>query len=213
MANIIISTEIDGEYVDVGDLLFTAGRHDSHTARFTYDTGFIRRGWPIDPALRLDHAPHDLPGLPLAVEDAAPDSWGQMLLQRGERHAAEDQRRDSRKLTPDLFLLAASDATRQGALRFRADQNGPFLAQDARIPKTLELFDLLAAADAAAADRAGSDWAPIEQLLDAGSSALGGARPKAAVLDESGALWLAKFPQGRREQQRAGVGDDRARHR
>ena len=193
MAHIIISTTIDGEYVDVGDLLFTPGRHDSHVARFTYDADFIRRGWPIDPSLRLDDAAHDLRGLPLAVEDASPDSWGQMLLQRAERHAAEAEGRGSRKLTPDAFLLAASDATRQGALRFRREQDGPFLGEDGHIPKTLTLEALLAAADEAA-DPNSPDWKAFERLLEAGSSALGGARPKAAVLDD-GHLWLAKFPQ------------------
>jgi serine/threonine-protein kinase HipA len=192
--HIIVSTEIDGEYVDVGDLLFTPGRHDSHIARFTYDADFIRRGWPIDPALRLDDAAHDLRGLPLAVEDAAPDSWGQMLLQRAERHAAQIEDRGSVTLTPDRFLLAASDATRQGALRFRQDQDGPFLGEDGHIPRTLDIEELLAAAEEAADPRS-PDWKAFERLLEAGSSALGGARPKAAVLDEHGHLWLAKFPQ------------------
>lgn len=194
MAHIIVSTEIGGEYVDVGDLLFTAGRHDSHVARFTYDADFIRRGWRIDPELQLDDAAHDLRGLPLAVEDAAPDSWGQMLLQRAERHAAEAEGRGSRKLTPDAFLLAASDATRQGALRFRSRQDGPFLGEGGHIPKTLRIEALLAAADDAA-DPHSPDWKSFERLLEAGSSALGGARPKAAVLDGAGHLWLAKFPQ------------------
>lgn len=194
MPNILVSTQIDGEHVEVGDLLFAPGRHDSHTARFTYDAEFIRRGWPIDPALRLDDAAHDLRGLPLAIEDASPDSWGQMLLQRAERHAAGDAGRGSRQLTPDQFLLAASDATRQGALRFRLEQDGPFLAEDGHIPKTLELATLLAAADETAGDPGSQEWEAFERLLEAGSSALGGARPKAAVVDEDGGLWLAKFP-------------------
>lgn len=195
MPNIIVSTEIAGERVEVGDLFFTPGRHDSHVARFTYDPEFIRRGWPIDPALRLDAAAHDLPGLPLAVEDASPDSWGQMLLQRAERHTAASEGRGARQLTPDRFLLAASDATRQGALRFQSEQDGPFLGEDGHIPKTLELATLLAAADEAVAVPGSADWAAFEALLDAGSSALGGARPKAAILDDHGRLWLAKFPQ------------------
>jgi serine/threonine-protein kinase HipA len=192
--NLIVSTEIDGEYVDVGDLLFNPGRHDSHVARFTYDTDFIRRGWPIDPAIGLDDAAHDLRGLPLAIEDAAPDSWGQMLLQRAERHAAGVEGRGATQLTPDRYLLAASDATRQGALRFRSEQDGPFLGEDGTVPKTLEIATLLSAADEAAADSSSPDWRAVEQLLEAGASALGGARPKAAVLDEMGLLWLAKFP-------------------
>ena len=195
MPNIIVSAEIDGEQVDVGDLFFTPGRYDTHPARFTYDAEFIRRGWPIDPALQLDAAAHQMSGMPLAIDDAAPDAWGQMLLQRAERHAALSDERDSRRLTPDQFLLAASDATRQGALRFRTEQGGPFLGADGTVPKTLELNSLLAAADETSNDPTADDWHAFKQLLDAGSGALGGARPKAAVFDEDGHLWLAKFPQ------------------
>lgn len=195
MPNIIVSTEIAGEHVEVGDLFFRPGRHDSHVARFTYDAEFLRRGWPIDPALRLDAAAHDLPGLPLAVEDAAPDSWGQMILQRAERHAATAESRGARTLTPERFLLAASDATRQGALRFRTEQDGPFLGEEGHVPTTLELATLLAAADEAAALPGAGAWSAFKALLDAGSSALGGARPKAALVDDDNHLWLAKFPQ------------------
>lgn len=194
MPHIIVSTEIDGDYVDVGDLFFTPGRHDSHVARFNYDRDFIRRGWPIDPELPLDTGAHNLRGLPLAFEDASPDSWGKLLLQRGERHAAAAEGRGSQQLTPDRFLLAASDATRQGALRFRTEQDGPFLGDNATIPEIFQLERLLAAADDAASDPNSIHWQAFQQLLEAGSSALGGARPKAAVFDESGQLWMAKFP-------------------
>lgn len=195
MPNIIVSTEIDGETINVGDLFFVPGRHDSHSARFTYDPQFLRRGWPLDPALRLDSAAHDLRGMPLAIEDAAPDTWGEMLLQRAERHAAEVEKRPGRTLTPDQFLLAASDATRQGALRFRIEQDGPFLGGEGAVPKTLEMAELLAAADQVTEGSDSRDWQALERLLEAGSSALGGARPKAAVTGDDGQLWLAKFPQ------------------
>ena len=213
MPNIIVSTEVDGEKVNVGDLFFVPGRHDSHSARFTYDAQFLRRGWQLDPALRLDAAAHDLRGMPLAIEDAAPDSWGEMLLQRAERHAAELENRAARKLTPDQFLLAASDATRQGALRFRIEEDGPFLGGDGAVPKTLAMADLLAAADQATEASNSRDWQAFELLLEAGSSALGGARPKAAVIGDDDRLWLAKFPQTRGGQQCPRLGNDSAEHR
>lgn len=193
MVAIIVSTEIDGDYIDVGALLFVPGSAGGHSARFTYDPEFVRRGWPIDPSLPLDDGAHELPGLPLAVLDASPDAWGQLLLQRAERHRARDGE-GARRLTPDMILLAASDATRQGALRFRTDHDGPFLGENGTIPKVLALEALLAAAAEVDRDTAAPDWSPFARLLDAGSSALGGARPKAAVYDEDGRLWLAKFP-------------------
>ena len=194
MVNLICSTEIDGQYIDVGDLMFTPGPNDRHMARFRYDTDFVRVGYAIDPGLNLDRAPHELRGLPLAFEDAAPDAWGEVLLQRAERMQAEGQGRPSRQMTPDLFLLAASDATRQGALRFRTEQDGPFLSDDTEIPRMLDLEELLVAAEEVAADPNTENWMAIKRLLETGTSALGGARPKAALQDEAGALWLVKFP-------------------
>jgi len=190
---IIVSTEIDGDYVDVGDLTFTPGRYDTHTARFLYDKEFVRRGYAIEPGIALDSARHLLPGLPLAVEDAAPDAWGQHLLQRAERQRAQVEGRASRSLTPDLLLLAASDMTRQGALRFRTEQDGPFLSEGDEVPKMLSLEVLLEAAATVDADPNTQDWRAIQRLLATGTSGLGGARPKAAVRDDEGRLWLAKF--------------------
>src|SRR5688572_25496567 len=100
MVSIIVSTEIDGAYVDVGDLVFTPLPNEGHLSRFRYDADFVRRGYPIDPALQLDSAPHELRGLPLAFEDAGPDSWGRLLLQRAERAKAEVEGRDPRRLAP-----------------------------------------------------------------------------------------------------------------
>ncbi|HSS67170.1 MAG TPA: HipA domain-containing protein [Nocardioidaceae bacterium] len=97
-------------------------------------------------------------------------------------------------MTPDEFLLGASDFTRQGALRFRGAQDSAFLADHQTLPRLLHLDTLLEAADQIAADPGTLDWEPFKRLLDVGSGALGGARPKAAVTDGDG-LWIAKFPQ------------------
>lgn len=194
MPAIIVSTDIDGEYVDVGDLTFTPGPHGNHAGRFRYDSDFVRLGYAIEPDIGLDSAPHVLKGLPLAFEDAAPDAWGENLLQRAERERAKDEGRGARALTPDKFLLAASDWTRQGALRFRTEQDGPFQSEDGEIPRLLGLGALLAAAETVAADPNTDDWLAIQRLLATGTSGLGGARPKAAVVDDDDQLWLAKFP-------------------
>lgn len=89
-------------------------------------------------------------------------------------------------------LVGLSDLTRQGALRFRTESKGPFLAPDLTVPKLIELPRLLRAADVVA--RVGNDdMAAIKELLDAGSGSLGGARPKASVRDGD-RLLIAKFP-------------------
>lgn len=199
--NAIVSTELRGELVHVGDMMVVPMPYGAPRVRFRYDDDFVAEGYAIDPSLRLDGAPHEINGLPLAAEDACPDAWGQALLQRAERMAAEAEGRPSERLGPERFLLQASDLTRQGALRFQTEQDGEFLAANATVPKMVDMSALLADAEEIAADPNTDNWEAVKRLLETGTSALGGARPKAAVLDEEAALWLAKFP-------RVGDGND-----
>lgn len=60
--------------------------------------------------------------------------------------------------------------------------------------RTLEEASLALERDDAAEDPAFSQW--LNMLMSLGSS-LGGARPKASVVDPKGHLWIAKFPSGR----------------
>jgi len=90
------------------------------------------------------------------------------------------------------LLLGVRDDLRQGALRFRLDDQGPFLAtEDSGVPALPDLPALLDIAGRAERDTAGYD--DLLRLLRAGSS-LGGARPKAHVLDAAGRVAIAKFP-------------------
>jgi serine/threonine-protein kinase HipA len=90
------------------------------------------------------------------------------------------------------LLLGVRDDLREGALRFRRGGQEPFLAAEASgIPV---LTDLPALLDIAArAERDAADYEDLKRLLQAGSS-LGGARPKAHVLDSDGRIAIAKFP-------------------
>ncbi|MHC8509307.1 MAG: type II toxin-antitoxin system HipA family toxin [Rhodospirillales bacterium] len=114
-------------------------------------------------------------------------------MARAERRRAESERRKPRALFEADYLLGVNDESRQGALRFRLKQDGPFLAPDdaQRIPPLIELPRLLSAAERAANDEDSDE--DLKLLLAPGSS-LGGARPKASVRDRDGALALAKFP-------------------
>jgi serine/threonine-protein kinase HipA len=85
-----------------------------------------------------------------------------------------------------------------GALRFRADDAGPFLDnnQHHAAPPVTSLRELGAASlaleqDAALENDSISEW--LTALLAPGSS-LGGARPKANFTDTDGSAWIAKFP-------------------
>jgi serine/threonine-protein kinase HipA len=88
-------------------------------------------------------------------------------------------------------LLGVQDDLRQGALRFRVDEK-PFLAtQSDGVPLLTDRPTLLDLADRVEKDTA--KLPDLERLLRAGGS-IGGARPKAHVLDDDGSLAIAKFP-------------------
>ena len=127
--------------------------------------------------------------------DAAPDRWGRVLMNKRERIKAERESRKPRKLYDSDYLIGVYDETRMGGLRFKEDPEGPFLSddRDAAIPPWARLRTLEEAARNYENDESGLTEKWLEQLVRPGSS-LGGARPKATVIDEKGGLWIAKFP-------------------
>ena len=93
------------------------------------------------------------------------------------------------------FLLGVYDETRMGAIRFKLDSKGPFLSADDKTPTPpwTSLRTLEEAARQFENDESGLEQKWVKQLIKPGSS-LGGARPKATVVDADGNLWIAKFP-------------------
>lgn len=157
----------------------------------------------IDPALRLAPGPQFLAdgrenfGVLL---DSSPDRWGRTLLQRREAQLARHEQRKERRLTELDYLLGVYDGHRLGGLRYRLGE-GAFLDDDAEVAsppwtslRELEQASLMLEADSEGRDPSHGKWL---QLLIAPGRSLGGARPKASVLDERGRLWLAKFPSTR----------------
>ncbi len=127
--------------------------------------------------------------------DASPDRWGRVLIKKRERILAEKEDRKPRKLHDSDYLLGVFDETRMGGIRFRSDPAGPFLADDKEtaVPPWARLRSLEEATRNYQNDESGLSEQWIEQLIKPGSS-LGGARPKATVVDEHKQLWIAKFP-------------------
>ena len=129
--------------------------------------------------------------------DSCPDRWGRLLLNRREAIKAKESQERPRKLGEMDYLLGVHDLHRMGGLRFKLDPQGPFLDYDPShsAPPIAALDELQRAAVHAEADGdlsvATNEW--LRLLLAPGSS-LGGARPKASVLDTKGSLWIAKFP-------------------
>ena len=131
--------------------------------------------------------------------DASPDRWGRMLMQRRlERDKRAGAAPRTARLHESDYLLGVHDAYRVGGLRFRLDDSGDFLdnRHDAAAPPFVQLRELETASlglerDEKNTARKGDEWL---RLLIAPGGSLGGARPKASVVDPDGRLWIAKFP-------------------
>jgi serine/threonine-protein kinase HipA len=136
--------------------------------------------------------------------DASPDRWGRMLMRRRlEREQRAGRVGNAVRLHESDYLLGVHDTFRVGALRFRLEDTGDFLdnRHDVAAPPFVQLRALEAASLALERDEdntaaAGDDW--LRMLIAPGGS-LGGARPKASVVDPAGHLWIAKFPSVRDE--------------
>jgi serine/threonine-protein kinase HipA len=160
------------------------------------------QGLHLDPRLGLfsgpQHPPHGQAQFGVFA-DASPDRWGRVLmrrrLERAQRAGAVGR---AARLHESDYLLGVHDTNRSGALRFKLNDEGDFLDNQhhAAAPPFVKLRELQAASLALERDEdntapEGSEW--LRLLLAPGGS-LGGARPKASVLDPQGQLWIAKFP-------------------
>lgn len=126
--------------------------------------------------------------LPGALRDTAPDQWGRQLIRRALRKAGEE-----RTLSEIDYLLAITDRTRIGALRYKREGEDTFEHKIGhyRVPPLIRLPALINAADAVQTNTETAE--DLRLLLNQGSP-LGGARPKSAVEDADGSLTIAKFP-------------------
>ena len=127
--------------------------------------------------------------------DASPDRWGRVLMNKRERILAEKEGRKPSKLYDSDYLLGVYDETRMGGIRFKANLEGPFLSDDKETaaPPWATLRTLEEASRNFENDETGLTERWLNQLIKPGSS-LGGARPKATVVDTKDQLWIAKFP-------------------
>ncbi|MDH4471966.1 MAG: HipA domain-containing protein [Fluviicola sp.] len=128
--------------------------------------------------------------------DSMPDTWGRTLMKRREAQLALEEKRPTRTLYDIDFLLGVHDASRMGALRFKLDSEGPFLANDPLhpTPPWASIRELQYGAAMVESHEDSKEALKWLELLMAPGSSLGGARPKANILDEENNLWIAKFP-------------------
>jgi len=167
---------------------------------FTYDKQWLQSGHvdQLDPDLQLYTGPQFATnkenfGIFL---DSMPDTWGRTLMKRREAQLAILNKEKAKNLYDIDFLLGVYDETRMGAIRFKLDPNGPFLDNDTQKATppwstVRELQQAVVHYENENDSEAISKWL---QLLIAPGSSLGGARPKANILDENKHPWIAKFP-------------------
>lgn len=167
---------------------------------FEYDKGWLGKtglALTLDPEL-MPYSGRQYPtgknifGL---FADASPDRWGRILMNKRERILAEKEGRKPSKLYDSDYLLGVYDETRMGGIRFKANQEGSFLSDDkeAAAPPWATLRTLEEASRNFENDETGLTEKWLNQLIKPGSS-LGGARPKATVVDTKDQFWIAKFP-------------------
>jgi serine/threonine-protein kinase HipA len=181
--------------------LFVENIRGRESYSFEYDVQWLKNSQHylhLDPDLQLYEGRQyptgkkDVFGL---FADSSPDRWGRLLMTRRERILAAQEGRKPRKLLGSDFLMGVYDETRMGAIRFKFDKDGPFLSDDSKTPTPpwTSLRTLEEAVRQFESDDSGLEQKWLNQLIKSGSS-LGGARPKATVLDTKGNLWIAKFP-------------------
>jgi len=193
---------LDGQDVHMGTM-FSHVRRGRESTTFRYSSEYIAHpsAYSLEPAMPLTTGEHAFSqGLPYSFRDASPDRWGRILIEKGLRQQWARDGEPLHTITELDYLLNTSDATRQGALRFKRQNSDVFESTGKQVPKMLALPELLTAAyNFCSDDRDDADtFAAIKTLLDAGTASLGGARPKSSIIDEASpgvsVLHIAKFP-------------------
>jgi serine/threonine-protein kinase HipA len=170
---------------------------------FSYSENWLKSSYSqiLDPELQLytgsQYAKDEKQNFGVFL-DSSPDRWGRVLMKRREAAMARSENRPEKTLRESDYLLGVFDGHRMGAIRFKEDPDGPFLNDNKTLAsppwtsiKELEQISLRLEDDNAIEDPEYLKWLTI--LINPGSS-LGGARPKASVVDDKKNLWIAKFP-------------------
>jgi serine/threonine-protein kinase HipA len=170
---------------------------------FEYESAWMKseQAQLLDPSLQLYTGLHYLKegqenfGVFL---DSSPDRWGRILMRRREAAFAKVQGRNENNLFETDYLLGVYDEHRMGALRYKLNEDGPFLNDNKEMAsppwaslRKLEQISLRLEEDDVIDDPEYLNW--LNMLIAPGAS-LGGARPKASIVDNNNELWIAKFP-------------------
>ncbi|MBC8265346.1 MAG: type II toxin-antitoxin system HipA family toxin [Flavobacteriales bacterium] len=128
--------------------------------------------------------------------DSMPDTWGKTLMKRKAAQLAQEKQIKTSNLYDIDFLLGVYDENRMGALRFKLNPQGDFLDNNHNYPTPpwSSIRELQHGASLIESDKNNNEVNKWLAILMAPGSSLGGARPKANILDETKHPWIAKFP-------------------
>lgn len=133
----------------VGRLHLGSGRRSA----FSYDEGWLRdaRFFTLSPDLQpVAGVQHPRQVFFLALEDTAPDAWGERVIRRAHAKLRQEDR-DTPALDPVDFVMWVDDEARVGALRLFDPQSGAYLragGANRHVPPLVELDKVLHAARA-----------------------------------------------------------------
>ncbi len=167
---------------------------------FEYDSKWIKnkKAFLLDPDINFYSGPQ----FPLNKDnfgvflDSMPDTWGRTLMKRRAAQIAKMQGNPVPVLRDIDYLLGVADQCRMGALRFKINADGPFLSNESKlpVPPWTSVGELQYVAGLFETDKETKELNKWLGLLLAPGASLGGARPKANIMDKNGHLWIAKFP-------------------
>ena len=189
----------------IGELGYESLR-GSDSYSFEFDKGWLAKYGNIFLSADINNFPglqYTQPGKDIfgCFSDALPDRWGITLLNRREQILAAEEKRPVRRLSSFDYLLGIDDFSRMGGFRLKENPEGEFInCEDyLRIPPITDIRTLVVASmefERSEEKNLLPEKKWIQQLVHPGTS-LGGARPKAGVVDEEGKLCVAKFPSRR----------------
>lgn len=204
MKKLLVYADFDWlkEIVCLGELSYESLR-GSDSYGFTFDDAWLKKHGNLFLSMDLNNYPgrqYTLPGKDLfgCFSDALPDRWGRTLLNRREQILAMEEKRPVRRLSSYDYLTGIDDFSRMGGFRFKETTEGDFIntSNRLRIPPLSYIRDLMHASqeiEKSEEENQLPDKKWLTQLVQPGSS-LGGARPKASIINTDNRLWVAKFP-------------------
>jgi serine/threonine-protein kinase HipA len=167
---------------------------------FEYDKQWLKSGYQflLDPDIQLysgQQFPNGKENFGVFL-DSMPDTWGRTLMKRRTAQQAKENNEKAPTLYDIDYLLGVYDESRMGALRLKTKLDGPFLDNNNETPTPpwSSVRELQQAAKSFENDDNNEEAKKWLAILMAPGSSLGGARPKANILDENKELWIAKFP-------------------